>query len=131
MLLEKSELPGKAVTVLPASATMLYGLICLLLNALRLIDGPYFFLQVYDQPASVIVMWFAIIAVLCIGLAFLYRFIRIRTNNVWSRQNVKRLIICMKFCVSIYSGQLPEKTYEYSKNWNQGKRHKRILQGTG
>ena len=82
LFLEKSELPGKAVTILPASATMLYGLICLLLNALRLIDGPYFFLQVYDQPASVIVMWFAIIAVLCIGLAFLYRLVRIRTNNV-------------------------------------------------
>ena len=82
LFLEKSELPGKAVMFLPASATMLYGLICLLLNALRLIDGPYFFLQVYSQPASVIVMWFAIIAVLCIGLASMYFFIRTRTNRL-------------------------------------------------
>ena len=82
LFLEKSELPGKAGMFLPASATMLYGLICLLLNALRLIDGPYFFLQVYSQPASVIVMWFAIIAVLCIGLASMYFFIRTRTNRL-------------------------------------------------
>lgn len=81
LFLEKSELPGKTVIFLPASATMLYGLICLFLNAVRLIDGPYFFLQVYDQPASVIVMWFAIIAVLCIGLAALYRVIRVRMQK--------------------------------------------------
>lgn len=82
LFLEKSELPGRAVVFLPASATMLYGLICLVLNAMRLIDGPYFFLQVYSQPASVIVMWFAIIAALCVGLASLYFIIRIRTNRV-------------------------------------------------
>ncbi len=82
LFLEKSELPGRAVVFLPASATMLYGLICLVLNAMRLIDGPYFFLQVYSQPASVIVMWFAIIAALCVGLASLYLLIRIRTNRV-------------------------------------------------
>ena len=82
LFLEKSELPGRAVVFLPASATMLYGLICLVLNAMRLIDGPYFFLQVYSQPASMIVIWFAIIAALCVGLASLYFIIRIRTNRV-------------------------------------------------
>ena len=35
-------------------------------------DGPYFFLKVYEQAAGVIAAWFAIIAALCLGLAFLY-----------------------------------------------------------
>ena len=37
-----------------------------------IMDGPYFFLKVYEQSVGVIVTWFVIIAVLCLGLAFLY-----------------------------------------------------------
>ena len=54
------------------AASLLYGVVCLVLNALRRMDGPYFFLQVYTQPAGVILMWFGIIAVLCLALSFLY-----------------------------------------------------------
>ena len=32
----------------------------------------YFFLKVYEQSAGLIATWFAIIAALCLGLAFLY-----------------------------------------------------------
>ncbi len=56
----------------PAAVSLGYGVICLILNWARILDGPYFFLKVHEQPAGTIVMWFAIIAVLCIGLAFLY-----------------------------------------------------------
>jgi hypothetical protein len=50
----------------------MYGVIALVLNALMIMDGPYFFLKVYEQSAGAIAAWFAIIAALCLGLAFLY-----------------------------------------------------------
>ena len=49
----------------PVICSLAYGLICLILNSLNLVDGPYFFLQVHKQPVSVIVTWFGIVAVLC------------------------------------------------------------------
>ena len=81
LFLEKSELPGRVVVFLPASATMLYGLICLVLNALHVLEGPYFFLEVQKQPVSTIALWFAIIAVLCLGLSFTYYRIKWRKNR--------------------------------------------------
>ena len=56
----------------PAAASLMYGVIALVMNALRIMDGPYFFLKVYEQSAGLIATWFAIIAALCLGLAFLY-----------------------------------------------------------
>ncbi|MBQ3797447.1 MAG: hypothetical protein II842_14440 [Butyrivibrio sp.] len=56
----------------PAAISLFYGVICLILNWLRILDGPYFFLKVYEQQVATIVLWFVIIALLCIGLAFIY-----------------------------------------------------------
>ena len=72
LFLEKTEKQPIRIIVWPAAASLLYGVICLILNAASLLDGPYFFLQVHQQPVNVIVMWFAIIAGLCVGLAFVY-----------------------------------------------------------
>ena len=72
LFLEKTEKQPIHIIVWPAAASLLYGIICLILNAANLLDGPYFFLQVHQQPVNVIVMWFAIIAGLCVGLAFVY-----------------------------------------------------------
>ncbi len=72
LFLEKVEKLPIRVIVLPVMATLIYGMICLVLNILRILNGPYFFLQVYEQSATTIALWFAIIAILCIGLAFLY-----------------------------------------------------------
>ena len=72
LFLEKTEKQPLRIIIWPMAATLFYGVVCLILNALRVLDGPYFFLQVYDQPAGVIAMWFGIIAVLCLGLAFAY-----------------------------------------------------------
>lgn len=72
--------PKKAV-LYPVLATLVYGILALILNYTRLLDGPYFFLRVYDTPVPTILMWFGIIAVLCLGLSWgyaaLYR-VRIR-----------------------------------------------------
>ena len=64
-------IPKKAF-VAPAAATILYGVVALILNAVKVLDGPYFFLEIYKTPVQTIVMWFAIIFVLCIGLAYAY-----------------------------------------------------------
>ena len=78
LFLEKTERLPLRIVVWPMAATLFYGVVCLLLNVVRMLDGPYFFLQVYEQPAGVIVMWFGIIAVLCLVLAFLYHRVKWR-----------------------------------------------------
>ena len=78
LFLEESEkLPGIAVFI-PMAATLLYGITALILNALRILDGPYFFLRIYDESLGTIVFWFAIIAVLCTVLSGVYLWIRSR-----------------------------------------------------
>ena len=72
LFLEKTEKSNWKIVLYPAAATLAYGLICLVLNAMSILDGPYFFLQVGKQPAGTIVLWFVIIGVLCMGLSVLY-----------------------------------------------------------
>ncbi len=70
--LEKTNKLPLNIIVWPAAVSLFYGIVCLILNAVNLLSGPYFFLKVYEQPAGVIVIWFTIIAILCVGLAFAY-----------------------------------------------------------
>ncbi|MBE5826697.1 MAG: hypothetical protein E7307_08675 [Butyrivibrio sp.] len=72
LFLEKTKKLPLRIIIWPAAASLAYGVIALVLNALRIMDGPYFFLKVYEQSAGVIVTWFGIIAALCLGMAFLY-----------------------------------------------------------
>ena len=74
------ELPLKII-LWPAAVSLCYGVICLILNRIGILDGPYFFLQVNEQPEGTIIVWFMIIALLCIGIAFLYY--RIKWRRVW------------------------------------------------
>lgn len=73
-MLSGEKIPKYAVVV-PALLTILYGIVALVLNAARLLVGPYFFLEVYSTPAGTIAMWFAIIFVLCVILTVAYMFI--------------------------------------------------------
>lgn len=72
LFLEKAKKLPLRIIIWPAAASLMYGAVTLVLNALRIMDGPYFFLKVYEQSAGVIITWFGIIAALCLGLAFLY-----------------------------------------------------------
>ena len=72
MFFERSESLPRRTIFMPVLATLLYGFIALFLNAIKVIDGPYFFLRVYEVPAGTIAMWFGIITVLCIALAGIY-----------------------------------------------------------
>ena len=76
LFLEKTQKQSLCIVLWPAAVSLLYGAICLVLNACRVLDGPYFFLQVHEQPAGVIALWFGIIAVLCLGLSLLYYWIK-------------------------------------------------------
>lgn len=78
LFMEKSPAFPKQTVLMPMAATLLYGLIALLLNAIRVLDGPYFFLKIYETPAGTIVLWFCIIAVLCLALSAVYLWIRKR-----------------------------------------------------
>ena len=80
LFLEKTEKQSLSIIVWPMAATIFYGGVCLILNVLNKLDGPYFFLQVHKQPASVIILWFGIIAILCLVLSFLYYKIKWKNN---------------------------------------------------
>jgi hypothetical protein len=73
-------LPKKAALA-PVAATMLYGGVLLLLNITRVVDGPYFFLRVYETAPGTIAMWFLIIAALCGLLSGVYCWIRGRNGR--------------------------------------------------
>lgn len=47
--------------------TVMYALITIILNSMKLLDGPYFFLKVHDQSVIISILWF----VLIVGGAFL------------------------------------------------------------
>ena len=80
LFLEKTEKMAVRIIIWPAVCSLVYGLVCLILNALNLVDGPYFFLQVRKQPASVIVTWFGIVAALCMILSVSYYRIKWRKS---------------------------------------------------
>lgn len=72
LFFEHSEPLPPGTIFMPMLATLLYGVVALLLNVIKVLDGPYFFLRVYEVPAGTIVMWFVIIALLCIILSAVY-----------------------------------------------------------
>ena len=59
-LLERPNIPMRAAAyaVIP---TLIYGIVTLILNLARKLDGPYPFLQIYRQPAIASVGWFVAI----------------------------------------------------------------------
>ena len=80
LFLEKVKKQPLHIILWPAVVSLMYGIVCLVLNALNILEGPYFFLEIGKQPAGVIVMWFAIIAVLCLVLSFAYYRIKWRKD---------------------------------------------------
>ncbi len=80
LMLSREQIPKIAVIV-PALVSLIYGIIALILNYVKVLEGPYFFLEVYSTPVSTIVMWFCIILVLCIGLSLAYMFIHGRIHR--------------------------------------------------
>lgn len=65
--------------------TLIYAGILLVLNIMKLIDGPYAFLKVYDQPVYMSIIWIIII----LGIAFLLSFIYYKIN-IYKNKNIRR-----------------------------------------
>lgn len=68
--------PPRKALLAPMAATLIYGVILLALNWLRITDGPYFFLRIHDEAPATVIMWFSIISVLCLALSGAYMWIR-------------------------------------------------------
>lgn len=80
LMLAREEIP-KAAVVAPAAVSLTYGFIALFLNYIKILDGPYFFLEIYKTPAPTIAMWFGIIFVLCTVLTTVYMFLHSRIHK--------------------------------------------------
>ncbi|MBQ9648684.1 MAG: hypothetical protein IJV43_10045 [Oscillospiraceae bacterium] len=70
-LLDRVSLPDRRVTLWAVAPTLLYAFVTIVLNAARLLRGPYPFLYVYEQPLYMSVVWCAVICGLAWVLAFL------------------------------------------------------------
>ena len=81
LFLEKVKKQPLHIILWPAAVSLIYGIVCLVLNALNVLEGPYFFLEIRRQPAGTIALWFATIAVLCLVLSFAYYRIKWRKRN--------------------------------------------------
>ena len=69
-LLRKVRKQDCLIAVIP---TLLYGIVFYTLNYLRVVDGPYPFLKVHDQPWYMSVLWFLVLLVVAYGVAVLLR----------------------------------------------------------
>ncbi len=69
-LLRKVRKKDCLVALIP---TVVYGIVMYTLNYLRVVDGPYPFLKVHDQPWYMSVVWFLVLLGLAYGVAVLLR----------------------------------------------------------
>ena len=58
------------VLMLPVIVTLVYGLIMLVLNALRKVDGPYPFFRVHNQPLRATVLWMVVLLLVTAGISW-------------------------------------------------------------
>ena len=65
--------PQKKTAILKALCpTILYAIITIILNALNLLDGPYFFLKVNEQPLQISILWTCIVLGIDLILAIIF-----------------------------------------------------------
>lgn len=81
VLIEKEYVPDMKNALYAAVPTILYAAVTTLLNILKVLEGPYPFLLVYEQPAAVSVMWFFAIPGAGFGIAVLIRWLMKKHNR--------------------------------------------------
>ena len=62
---------------LPVIVTVVYGVVLIILNLLKVVDGPYPFLKVYNQSIFISILWGIILISVSLGISILL----IRLNN--------------------------------------------------
>lgn len=80
VFLEKYDL-GKKDILYACLFTVIYGIIILSLNVLKVIVGPYPFLMVYNQPVYVTVLWIIIIYIVVYIIAWTLKKLNERFNG--------------------------------------------------
>jgi len=70
-LFEEGELKVKWDIVIAIIPTILYAIIFTFLNLIKVLTGPYAFLEVYNQPVYLSIIWFILINGISYGLAWL------------------------------------------------------------
>ena len=63
---------------LPVIITFTYGLILVTLNILKIVDGPYPFLKVYDQSIIVSILW----GIILLTVSYVISILLIKLNNI-------------------------------------------------
>lgn len=76
LLLEKHNLKNKDI-LWPIGATLLYAIVLIILNLCHIVDGPYPFLQVYNQSILATLGW----AILILGTTGLISFATLRLRK--------------------------------------------------
>lgn len=104
LFLEKTDKEPVSIIIWPAVVSLIYGLVCIILNMCHVLEGPYFFLDVNKQPSSMTMIWFGIIAVLCLTLASLYYCIKwyktsesstTMEKKAGNKNGIKRLVFAL------------------------------------
>ena len=70
---ERENTLSKKQPLLAIIPTIIYAIFAIILNLLKVIDGPYFFLRIYEQPIWEVIMWLAIIGILVFIIALILK----------------------------------------------------------
>lgn len=70
----------KLDNLLASLVTLIYGIVLIILNILKIVDGPYPFLQVYKQPAIVSIIWAVTILSITYLIALILRILNNKNN---------------------------------------------------
>lgn len=68
---EKDFALDKKVIIYSLIPTLIYALILIILNVLKIVEGPYFFLRVYEQPLGMSILWLFVMMLISIIISFL------------------------------------------------------------
>lgn len=77
MFFEDHHALGRKDSVLVVIPTLLYAVTLTVLNIMRVVDGPYPYLRVYEQSPLVSVLWF----ILIIGVSYLLSYVLLAVNK--------------------------------------------------
>ena len=78
---EKHNIKGLRDNIRAMYFTVIYAILFIILNILRVVKGPYPFLMVYEQPVYMSIIWFILIVGGAFGLSMLIMWIKNKQEN--------------------------------------------------
>lgn len=108
-------------TIIPVIYTFIYAVVLVILNLLRVVDGPYPFLKVYNQPWWASVLWFVSILLLVYYIAI--KLVEVHNPPSWVRIRHKVVWLLLRIPVSLLCILM----YNVKAKWCKDKRPLLIL----